>query len=328
MVTDQGDIKYKVDWNTLGEYLAFLEKKGVSCNVASFIGAGTVRTYIVGEDNRAPTVAELEQMRQLVKQAMREGAMGLGSSLIYPPDGFAKTDELIALCKEASAYGGSYISHMRSEGNKVNEALAELITIAREAKIHAEIYHLKVAGKDNWHKLDSVIRQVETARKQGLDITANMYTYLAGATGLTSSFPPTLQDGGFGKLWQRLHDPAIRKQMAVAMNTNATTWENLYYGCGGADKVLLLSFKQDSLKKFTGKTLAEVAKIRHKSPEETAMDLIVQDSTRIGVAYFLMNEDNVKRQVALPWVSFGSDEGSYTTSGVFFKIECPSKGLW
>jgi N-acyl-D-amino-acid deacylase len=319
MSKGQGDIHYKVAWNTLGEYLNYMEKKGISCNIASFIGAGTVRTNVIGEDNRQPTPAELEKMQLLVKQAMQEGAMGVGSSLIYPPDFFAKTDELIALCKTASAYGGSYISHMRSEGNKLNEAVGELITIAREAHIHAEIYHLKAAGKDNWHKMDSVIRQVETARKQGLDITADMYTYLAGATGLTASFPPSLQDGGFGKLWQRLHNPVIRAQMAKAMNTNATTWENLYYGAGSPDKVLLLAFKQDSLKKYTGKTLAEVAKIRKKSPEETAMDLIVQDSTRIGVAYFLMSEDNVKKQVALPWVSFGSDEGSFTNTGAFLK---------
>ena len=319
MVATQKDIKYKVSWNTLGEYLSYLEKKGVSCNVASFIGAGTVRTNIIGEDNRAPTPAELAQMQQLVKQAMQEGAMGVGSSLIYPPDFFAKTDELIALCKVASKYGGSYISHMRSEGNRINEAVAELITIAREANIHAEIYHLKAAGKDNWHKMDSVIRQVENARKQGLNITADMYTYLAGATGLTAAFPPSLQDGGFGKLWQRLHDPAIRSQMAKAMNTNATDWENLYYGAGSPGKVLLLGFKHDSLKKYTGKTLAQVAKLKKKSPEETAMDLIVQDSTRIGVAYFLMSEDNVKKQIALPWVSFASDEGSYTNEGVFLK---------
>jgi len=319
MASTQKDIKYKVAWNTLGEYLTYLEKKGVSCNVASFIGAGTVRTYVVGEDNRPPTPAELNQMQQLVKQAMQEGAMGVGSSLIYPPDFFAKTDELVALCKEASACGGIYISHMRSEGNKVNEALNELITIAREANIHAEVYHMKAAGKANWHKLDSMIHQIENARKQGLNITADMYTYLAGATGLTAAFPPSLQDGGFGKLWQRLHNPAIRTQMAKAMDSNATEWENLYYGAGSPDKVLLLAFKHDSLKKYTGKTLAEVAKLRKKSPEETAMDLIVQDSTRIEVAYFLMDENNVKKQIALPWVSFGSDEGSFANEGVFLK---------
>lgn len=317
----QGDIKYKIDWTSLGEYLTFLEKKGISCNVASFIGAGTVRTYVIGEDNRAATPSELEQMRLVVKKAMEEGAMGVGSSLIYPPDFFASTAELIALNKEASKHGGMYISHIRSEGNKLDQAMEELITIAREAKIPAEIYHLKAAGQGNWKKMDGVISRIEKARAEGLNITADMYTYLAGATGLTASFPPTLQDGGFGKLWLRLQDPQIRKQMAKAMNTNPSDWENLYYGAGSPEKVLLLGFKQDSLKKYTGKTLAEVAKIKGKSPEETAMDLIVQDSTQVGVAYFLMNEENVKKQVALPWVSFGSDEGSLSPAGVFLKSQ-------
>ncbi|MEP6750856.1 MAG: D-aminoacylase [Bacteroidota bacterium] len=315
----QGDIKYKVGWNTLGEYMNFLEKKGISCNIATFVGTGAVRQYVIGEDNKAPTPAQLDSMKLLVRQAMQEGALGVTNALIYPPDFFAKTDELIALSKEAAKYGGTYDSHMRSEGNKLYEAVEELITISKEANIPAEICHLKAAGKGNWGKMDSVIRRVERARKEGLDITADMYTYVAGATGMTSAFPPSLQDGGFGKLWQRLHDPVIRKQMATAMNTNATDWENLYYGSEGATHVLLLSFKQDSLKKFTGKTLAEVAVIRGKTPEETAMDLIIQDSTRVGVAYFMINEDNVKKQVALPWVSFGSDEASYTTEGVFLK---------
>lgn len=319
MQNGQSDIKYEVAWNTLGEYLTFLEKKGVSCNVASFIGAGTIREYIVGKDNRVATQAELESMQMLVKQAMQEGALGIGSSLIYPPDNFASTDELIAICKEASKYGGLYISHLRSEGNKINEAVDELITISREANIPAEIYHLKAAGKNNWNKMDAVIKQINDARASGLHITADMYTYLAGATGLTSCFPPTLQDGGFDKLWHRLQEPAIRAQMKIAMNTDASDWENFYYGAGSPDKILLLAFKQDSLKKYTGKTLAEVSKIRGTSPEETAMDLIVQDSTRVGVAYFLMNEENVKKQLTLPWVSFGSDEGSYKNNGVFLK---------
>ena len=319
MQNGQSDIKYKVTWNTLGEYLTFLEKKGVSCNVASFIGAGTIREYIVGKDNRVATPAELENMQMLVKKAMQEGALGIGSSLIYPPDNFASTDELIAICKEASKYGGLYISHLRSEGNKINEAVDELITISREANIPAEIYHLKAAGKNNWNKMDAVIKQINDARASGLHITADMYTYLAGATGLTSCFPPILQDGGFDKLWHRLQEPAIRAQMKIVMNTDARDWENFYYGAGSPDKILLLAFKQDSLKKYTGKTLAEVSKIRGTSPEETAMDLIVQDSTRVGVAYFLMNEENVKKQLTLPWVSFGSDEGSYKNDGVFLK---------
>ena len=315
----QGDIKYNVEWNTLGEYMNFLEKKGISCNIASFVGTGAVRQYVIGEDNKAPAPVQLDSMKLLVHQAMEEGALGVTNALIYPVDFFAKTDELIALSKEAAKYGGTYSSHMRSEGNKLLEAVEELITISKEATIPAEIFHLKAGGKNNWGKMDSVIRRVERARKEGLSITADMYTYIAGATGMTSAFPPSLQDGGFGKLWQRLHDPAIRKQMARAMNTDALDWENLYYGAGGAEHVLLLSFKQDSLKKFTGKSLAEVSKIRHTSVEETAMDLIIQDSTRVGVAYFLMTEENVKKQVALPWVSFGSDEASYTTEGVFLK---------
>ena len=315
----QGDIKYKVTWNTLGEYMHTLEKKGIATNIASFVGTGAVRQYIIGEDNKAPTAAQLDSMKLLVAQAMQEGALGVTNALIYPVDFFAKTDELIALSKEAAKYGGTYSSHMRSEGNKLYEAVEELITISKEANIPAEIFHLKAAGKKNWSKMDSVIRRVERARKEGQDITADMYTYTAGATGMTSAFPPTLQDGGFGKLWERLHDPAIRKQMAVAMNTDAVDWENLYFGAGGAEQVLLLSFKQDSLKKYTGKTLAEAAGLRGKTPEETAIDLIIQDSTRVGVAYFLMNEENVKKQVALPWVSFGSDEASYTNAGAFLK---------
>jgi N-acyl-D-amino-acid deacylase len=319
MQNGQGDVKYNVSWNTLGEYMQVLEKKGIAPNIASFVGSGAVRQYVIGEANIAPTPAQLDSMKLLVDQAMEEGALGITNALIYPVDFFAKTDELIALAKEASKYGGTYSSHMRSEGNKLLEAVEELITISKEANIPAEIFHLKAGGKDNWPKMDSVIKRVERARKEGQDITSDMYTYLAGATGMTSAFPPTLQDGGFGKLRERLQDPKIRAEMKLAMNSNAQGWENLYYGAGGAEHVLLLGFKQDSLKKFTGKTLAEAAKIRNKSPEETAMDLIVQDSTRVGVAYFLMSEDNVRKQVALPWVSFGSDEGSYTTEGVFLK---------
>ena len=315
----QGDIKYNIEWNTLGEYLNFLEKKGVSCNVASFIGATTVRVNIIGEDHRDPTPAELDSMKGLVKQAMEEGAMGVGTSLIYPPAFFAKTNELIELCKTASSYGGSYISHIRSEGDKLHEAMEELITIAKDANIHAEIYHLKAAGKDNWNKMDSVIGRVERARAEGLDITADMYTYIAGGTGLTATMPPSLQDGGFGKLRERLKDPLIRKQLAKEMNTKTDKWENFYYGVGTPENILVVGFKQDSLKQYTGKTLAQVAKLFGKSPEETAMDLIIKDSTRVECIYFLMNEDNVKKQIAIPWVSFGSDEGSYTNEGIFLK---------
>jgi N-acyl-D-amino-acid deacylase len=315
----QSDIKYKVEWNTLGEYLNYLEKKGISCNVASFVGATTIRMNIIGEDNRDPSPAEMESMKLLVKQAMEEGAMGVGTSLIYPPAFFAKTNELIELSKVASAYGGSYISHMRSEGDKLYESVEELISIAKEANIHAEIYHLKAAGKDNWQKLDSVIRRIERARAAGLNVTADMYTYIAGGTGLTATMPPILQDGGFEKLRERLQDPVIRKQTIKEMNAKTDQWENFYYAVGDPGKILLVGFKQDSLKKYTGKSLAEVARLRGKTPEETAMDLIVQDSTRVESIYFLMSEDNVKKQIAIPWVSFGSDEGSYEPAGVFLK---------
>ena len=316
----QTDIRYDIEWSTLGEYLSYLEKKGVSCNVASFVGATTIRAHVIGEDNRPPTAEELDSMRLLVRQAMEEGALGVGSSLIYPPAFFAKTDELVALCKEAAAHGGMYISHMRSEGDRLYEAVEELITIAKEAGIPAEIYHLKAAGKDNWPKMDSVIRRVERARSEGLKITADMYLYTAGGTGLTATMPPSLQDGGFGKLRERLQDPAIRRQLKIDMNTKTDRWENFYYGVGDPERILVVGFKQDSLKKYTGKSLAEVARLRGSSPEETAMDLIVADSTRVDCIYFLMDEENVRKQVAIPWVSFGSDEGSYAPEGVFMKF--------
>ena len=319
MKDGQVDIKYDVNWNTFDGYFNWIEKKGISCNVASFVGATTIRDYVIGEDDRAPTPAELDSMKALVAAAMKEGALGVGSSLIYPPAFFAKTNELTELSKEASKYGGMYISHIRNEGNKLFEAVRELISIAKEADCPAEIYHFKAAGKDNWWKVDSLIRIVDSARNAGLQITADMYTYNASATGLTAAFPPSLQDGGFDKLWKRLQDPAIRKEMKKAMNSNPQEWENTYYGAGGADGVLLLSFRVDSLRKYIGKTLAEVAKIRGTSPEETAMDLIVQDSTRIGVAYFSMDSNNVKREMAIPWMSFCSDEESLSPEGVFLK---------
>lgn len=319
MQHDQSLIKFDVTWNTLGEYMRYMEKRGISTNIASFVGATTIRTHVIGEDNRAPTAAEMQRMKALVKQAMEEGALGVGSSLIYPPAFFAKTQELIELCKAAAPYGGSYISHMRSEGNQLYEAVEELITIAKEAGVHGEIYHLKAAGMSNWGKMDSVIRRVERARKEGIDIAANMYTYTAGATGMTAALPPSLQDGGFGKLWQRLQDPKTREQMKKAMKTNAADWENLYYGAGSAEKVLLLGFRRDSLFKYTGKSLAEVARLRNTTPEDAAIDLIIQDSSRVEVAYFLMSEENVKKQVALPWLSFGSDAASMATEGNFIK---------
>jgi N-acyl-D-amino-acid deacylase len=313
----QRDIKYPVTWNTLGEYMNWLEKKGISCNIASFVGTGTIRQYVVGEDDVAPTATQLDSMKLLIGQAMEEGAMGITNALIYPPDFFAKTEELVPLAKEAAKYGGMYTSHIRSEGSKLFEAIGELISISKQTGIRVEIYHLKEAGRDNWWKLDSLIIIVEKARKEGVPITANMYTYNRSATGLTASFPPTLQDGGFDKLWKRLQNKKMREQMRKAMDNNATDWENTYYQAGGAQGVLFIGFKKDSLRKYIGKTLAEVAAIRGRSAEETAMDLIVEDSTRIEVVYSSMDENNVRREVALPWVSFGSDEASSAPEGLF-----------
>jgi len=314
----QGDIKYTIEWTTLREYLDFLAKKGVSPNLASFVGATTVRVNVLGQVDRAPTPAEMEKMRGLVRQAMEEGALGVGSSLIYAPAFYAKTPELIELAKVAAQYGGMYISHMRSEGNRLLEAVDELITIAREAKIPAEIYHLKAAGKANWSKLDDVIKKVEAARKEGLQITADMYTYPAGSTGLDAAMPPWVQEGGYKAWAARLKDPKVRQRVTREMTTPSNDWENLYLAAG-AEGTLLVGFKSEPLKPLTGKTLAEVAKSRGKSPEETAMDLVVEDGTRVQVVYFLMSEDNVRRQVALPWITFCSDAGSMAPEGVFLK---------
>ena len=313
----QADIKYAIEWNTLGEYMKYLEDRGISTNVASFVGATTVRIHEVGHADRPPTPEELENMQALVRQAMQEGALGVGSSLIYAPAFYAKTDELIALCKVAAQYGGRYISHIRSEGNQLLEAVDELITIAREAGIGAEIYHLKAAGKNNWGKLEQVFQRVEAARAEGLDITADMYTYTAGATGLDASMPPWVEEGGFDAMIERLQDPQIRQKLVAAIDTDSDDWENLYAAAGGPDNILLIGFKNPQLKNLTGKTLAEVARMRGASPEETLMDLIVEDHSRIGTAYFLMSEDNIKKKLAQPWVAFGSDEASLAPEGVF-----------
>jgi N-acyl-D-amino-acid deacylase len=319
MIREQGDIKFDVPWTTLGEYLEYLERKGISTNVASFVGATSVRIHELGYEDRPPTAEELERMRALVRKAMEEGALGVGSSLIYAPAFYAKTDELIALCEEAAKFGGSYISHMRSEGNRLHEALEELITIARTAKIPAEIYHLKAAGQQNWQKMDSVLRRVEAARAEGLRITADMYTYTAGATGLDAAMPPWVQEGGLPDWTRRMRDPAIRRRLIREMRTPTNEWESLLLLSGTPDRVMLVAFKQDSLKYLTGRTLAEVAKARGKSVEETAMDLVIQDDSRVGTVYFLMSEANVKKQIGMPWLSFGSDEASQAPEGVFLK---------
>jgi N-acyl-D-amino-acid deacylase len=316
-----GDIKYPIEWTTLDQYLRYIENRGVSANVASFVGATTIRRHEIGYANRTPTLEEMARMKVLVRQAMEEGALGIGSSLIYAPAFYASTDELIELCRVAGQYGGMYISHMRSEGNALLEGVDELIRIAREAGVAAEIYHLKAAGAANWPKLDEVIAKVNSARATGLRITANMYTYPAGATGLDAAMPPWVQEGGLEQWRKRLQDPSIRRRVKQEMTTPTDKWENLLLGAGSPDKVLLLSFKNESLKKYTGKTLDEVARMRGKSPEDTAMDLVVEDDSRVGTAYFLMSEDNIRKQIVLPWVSFGSDEESSAPEGVFTKYQ-------
>jgi N-acyl-D-amino-acid deacylase len=318
-VEQMGDIKYDITWTTLGEYLDYLVKRGISPNVASFIGATTVRVHEIGYADRPPTPAELERMQVLVRQAMEEGALGVGSSLIYAPAFYAKTDELIALAKAAAPYGGSYISHMRSEGARLLEAVDELIRISKEGGVGGEIYHLKAAGKDNWGKLPQVIAKVDSARAAGLDIRADMYTYTAGATGLDASMPPWVQEGGYNEWAKRLKDPATRAKVAEQMRTPTSEWENFFASVESPEKIILVGFKADSLKPLTGKTLAEVARMRGKSPEETAMDLVVQDGSRVGTIYFLMTEDNVRREVAIPWVGFGSDAEALAPEGVFLK---------
>ncbi|MGR4892321.1 amidohydrolase family protein [Sphingopyxis sp. LARHCG72] len=314
----QGDVKYPIEWTTLGDYLGWLEKRGVSTNVASFVGAATVRVHELGEDDVDPTPEQLARMRALVRQAMNEGAMGVGSSIIYAPGSYAETDELVALTSEAAKCGGMYISHMRSEGDRIEEAVDELIDISRRSGAPAEIYHLKMAGRSNWGKLDTVVKKIEAARAEGLKITTDMYTYTAGATGLDAAMPTWVQAGGLEEWIKRLKDPAIRARVTAEMKQPGSDWENLYFGAG-ADKMILSGFKNDALKPLTGKTLAEVAAMRGKSPEETAMDLVVEDGSRVGTVYFLMSEDNVRRQVQLPWMSFGSDAASQATEGVFLK---------
>lgn len=313
----QGDIKYPITWTTLGGYLDMLQKRGVSMNVASFVGATTVRDVVLGEADVQPTPAQLDQMRGLVRQAMQEGALGVGASLIYAPSTYAKTPELAALATEAGRCGGIYIAHMRSEGDHVLDAIDETIAIARTSGAPAEIWHLKAAGRSNWDKLDPMIAKIEAARAQGVRITANMYTYTAGATGLNAGMPPWVQDGGLEAWIARLKDPAIRARVVAEMkDVHPVGWENLL-GHAGAEGTLLLAFKNPKLKPLTGKTLAEVARMRGKSPEEAAVDLVIEDGSRVGVAYFLMSEENVRRQVALPWVSFGSDEQAEKPEGVF-----------
>ena len=312
-------INNTVTWVSLNEKLNEMVKKGVSPNIASFVGATTLRINTVGYDDRAPTEVELDSMKKMVKQAMEEGAMGIGSSLIYAPAFYSSTKELIEISKVAAQYDGLYISHMRSEGNKLLESIDELLRIAKEADIRAEIYHLKMSGKDNWHKFGAVVAKIDSARKAGLTVTTNMYSYIAGSTGLDASMPPWVQEGGYAKWAERLQNPKIRKKVLEDMRKPAIEWESLMQAAGSAEKMILVGFDNDSLRYLTGKTLAEVAKMRNSSPEETAMDLVVQNGSDVSTVYFMMSEENVRKQIALPWMSFGSDAGSYATEGDFLK---------
>jgi N-acyl-D-amino-acid deacylase len=315
----QGDIKYPIDWRTLGQYFAKMEKRGIAPNIASFVGATTVRVHRLGEGDVDPDPAQLKAMQNDVRFAMNEGAMGVGSSLIYAPAFYAETPELIALATASAQCGGMYISHIRNESDQLLEAIDELIAIAKASGGPAEIYHLKQAGRGNWHKLDAVIQRVEAARAQGVRITADMYTYVAGATGLDAAMPPWVQAGGYEQWAERLKDPKIRARVLKEMRSRPVGWESLYWQAGSADKLILIGFKNEKLKPLTGKTLAEVAKMRGVSPEDAAIDLVIEDGSRVATAYFLMDEANVARQVALPWMAFDSDAEAQAPRGVFLK---------
>ncbi|MCA1748553.1 MAG: amidohydrolase family protein [Parasphingopyxis sp.] len=317
-LSQQGDIRFDIPWTTLGEYLEFLEARGVSPNVASFVGATTVRIHELGAFDVDPSPEQLGRMRALVRDAMEQGALGIGSSLIYAPASYAETPELIALAGEAGRCGGMYISHMRSEGHAIGEAIDELIAIAREGGLPAEIYHLKLAGRDNWHRLPEIVDRIEAARAEGLRITTDMYTYTAGSTGLNATMPPWVQEGGHDAWVERLRDPAIRARVIEEMRS-PQDWENLMLLSGGAENVLLVGFKNPELRVLTGKTLAEVAAMRGQSAEETAIDLVIEDDSRVDAVFFQMSEDNVRAQTALPWMSFGSDAGAPATEGVFLE---------
>jgi N-acyl-D-amino-acid deacylase len=318
-VAMQSDIRYPVDWTTLGEYLDRLSGRGISANIASFVGAGTVRANVLRYAQRPPTAEELQKMKALVREGMKEGALGLTCALLYVPDVYMSTAELTALAAVSSEYGGRFTAHIRSEGKHLDEAVREMITIARDAHTGVEIYHLKASGKDSWPLLDSVLGRIESARAEGVDITANMYTYTAGATGLDAAMPPWVQEGGYNAWAGRLKDPVTRERLKKEMSTPSDAWESLYMEAGSPENVLLVAFKNEKLKPLTGKTLAEVAKMRGTSPVETMMDLVIEDGTRVGTIYFLMSEENVQKEIRRPWVSFGSDEGSYAPEGVFLK---------
>jgi N-acyl-D-amino-acid deacylase len=318
MKAEQGDIKYDIEWTTLGEYLYFLQRRGIAQNVASFIGAATVREYVIGLENRKATPEQLQRMRELVEREMRDGALGIGTALEYAPAYYADTEELIALCQAAAKYKGKYITHMRSEGERLLEGIDEVIRISREAKVPAEIYHFKAAGQANWPKMDAAIARVEAARRQGLPITANMYCYTAGAASLTACVPPWAMAGGEIAMRRRLRNPQDRQRVLDDIR-HKTDWPNFYRNAGSPENVLLVSFKRQALKPLQGKTLAQIAQERGKDPVEVLLDLLVEDESGIGTVYFITAEENLRKLIPLPWVSFGSDEAAQAPEGVFLK---------
>jgi N-acyl-D-amino-acid deacylase len=315
----QGDFKYEITWTTLAEYLQLLERRGVSPNVASFVGTGTIREHVVGLDDGRPSPAQLDAMRELVRREMADGALGIGSSLIYAPDSFNSPGDLVELAKVAARHGGGYITHMRSEGDRLLEAVDETIGVARAAGVPTEIYHLKAAGEANWPKLAQVIEKVEAARREGLKVTADMYTYTAGATGFDACLPPWSREGGWGRTFERIRDGETRARILAEMRGPGADWENICRLTGSPERIRLVAFRSESLKPLTGKTLAEVAAARGRSPEDTILDLVVEDESRVGVVFFMMSEENVRRQIRLPWVAFGSDAGSMAPEGIFLK---------
>jgi N-acyl-D-amino-acid deacylase len=318
-VAGQGDLRFEVPWTTLSEYLLYLEKRGISQNVASFVSATTIRENVIGLEDKAPTPEQLNRMRELVRQEMEAGALGVTTALIYPPAFYAKTEELIELCKVAAKYQGKYIAHIRSEGNQLIEAVEETLRISREAGLPAEIYHLKASGEANWNKMDKVIAMINAARRKGMKISADMYMYTAGATGLDAAMPPWVFDGGRAAADERLQDPETRNKIAQAIRTPSNDWENLYMLAGSPERILLVGFRSDALKPLTGKTLGEVAKMRGKDPIETIMDLVYEDRSRVGTVYFMMSEENIKKQLRQPWVSLGSDAASMAPEGAFLR---------
>lgn len=314
------ELQYEIDWTTLGEHLDSVVRRGISPNIASFVGMTTLRLHQMGYEDRSPTASELETMQTLTRQAMLDGAVGVSSALIYPPAAYSKTDELIALARVAAEYGGLYISHLRSEGNTLAEAFDEFLTILKESGIRGEIYHLKVMGQRNWDKLDWLIERIEGARRSGLEVTADMYPYPAGATGLDSSVPPWAHEGGRAALNARLVAPETRARILKEMGEESSAWENMRRLAGGADKVLLCGFATEPLRRYTGWTLAAVAADRNQPPDETILDLLVEDNSRIDTVYFTISEANLRQQMALPWVSFCSDEQAPAPEGAFLKI--------